>query len=380
MRVRAVAMVVAVGLVVAACSSGDGEEATTAGGAGTSSTADAGASSTAAGDDDEADPVTDGGDGGADLATLAAEVPAAPSAGCGSPEAGAEAGSESRVDTTVGGRERWYLRHVPSAHDGSTPVPVVMDLHGYSEGAEVHRAMTSMQEMGEAEGFVTIFPHGDGPVPRWESTPGSPDSDFLAQVLDEVEAELCVDTNRIYVTGLSNGAFMTSALMCDHADRIAAAAPIAGIQPVDGCEPARPVPVLTFHGTEDPFVSFDGGFGPGVATLPTPDGQGTMGDAVVPDEPTGPTVPEITAIWAERNGCEPEPTETSSADDVTEVAWDCPLGHEVVLVRIEGGGHTWPGSPFLASATDLVGTTTMSIDANEEMWAFFQEHPLGVTG
>ena len=378
-RRRAMAvMATAAVLLVGACSSDADDQATTDTPAGTAPDGTA-----APGPDDTAVP-------DADLATLAAEVPAAPSAGCGTETAVSLEVGEARVDTTAGGVDRWYLRQVPSAHDGDVPVPVVMDLHGYSEGAQVHRAMTGLADVGEAEGFLTVTPHGDGPVARWLSTSGSADSEFLGQVLDELEAQACVDTNRIYVTGLSNGAFMTSVMLCDHADRIAAGAPVAGIQVIDGCDPARPVPIATFHGTEDPFVSFEGGFGPGVATLPTPDGQGTIGDAaeIEGTDPEasgvegsgGLTVPEVTAVWAERDGCGPDPTETQLTEDVVVVSWPCPLGQEVVLYRVDGGGHTWPGSTFLESAVDLVGTTTFTIDANELIWAFFQDHPLGVAG
>ena len=321
------------------------------------------------------------------------DVPADPSAGCGT--ATDVAAGQERIDTTVEGAEvpeRWYLRFVPTAHDGEVPVPLVVDLHGYSEGAEVHVAQTGLGEFGEEQGFAVVLPHGAGPVPRWLSTPGSPDVTFLAQVLDEAEASLCIDRNRIYVTGLSNGAFMTSVLMCELSDRIAAAAPVAGIQPVEGCEPTRPVPVVTFHGTDDPFVSFDGGIGPAVATLPTPDGSGTLGE--LEDTPEAqeqaaengldggddaPTVPEITEVWADRNGCVGEPTESPVGEDVVQVAWTCPGGQDVVLYRIEGGGHTWPGSPFMVDAVDLVGTTT-TIDANRVLWDFFVAHPLGVAG
>src|SRR5690606_9654098 len=122
--------------------------------------------------------------------------------------------------------------------------------------------------------------------------------------------------NRVYVAGLSNGAFMTSTVACDHADRIAAAAPVAGIVAPEDCDAARPVPVVAFHGTEDTFVAFDGGLGSSVADLPSPDGEGTMGDDVSALEeeaagegtaPVGPSVPEATATWAGRNGCDTEP-------------------------------------------------------------------------
>jgi len=138
------------------------------------------------------------------------------------------------------------------------------------------------------------------------------------------------------------------------------------------------VPVIAFHGTADTFVAFDGGLGSSVADLPQPDGSGTLGDAAedAEDEPAGPTVPETVAAWAARNGCEGDPAEEVVADDVTLLAHPCPPGAFAELYVVDGGGHTWPGSEFDLSIESIVGPVTMSIDANELMWAFFQEHPL----
>lgn len=60
------------------------------------------------------------------------------------------------------------------------------------------------------------------------------------------------------------------------------------------------------------------------------------------------------------------------------VSYSCPQGADVELYRIEGGGHSWPGSDFSARVESYVGPTTFSIDANEVMWSFFQDHPLTV--
>ena len=68
-----------------------------------------------------------------------ASVAPAPSSGCRGGAAGLAAG-EQKTTITSGGVERWYFRHVPATHDGTTPLPVVVDLHGYSEGAVVHTA------------------------------------------------------------------------------------------------------------------------------------------------------------------------------------------------------------------------------------------------
>lgn len=323
-------------------------------------------------------------------ATEPAAVAAAPSAGCASPgEVVAEAGPEGheRVTITSGGQERWYLRRLPPAHDGSSPVPVVLDFHGYSEGAEVHVAMSDLGTFGDAEGFVTITPHGQGPVPRWDVDLDGDDLAFVGDLLDEVEATLCVDTNRVYATGLSNGAFLTSAIACRYAARVAAVAPVAGVRDIEGCDPDRPVPVVAFHGTDDEFVTFDGSPGGAVADLPAPDGSGrSIGDLQEegesgpgPDADAGPPppgVPDIVAAWADRNGCEGDLAAEPVADDVTVDRYDCPAGASTELVRIEGGGHAWPGSELSAAVADIVGHTTMSISANEVMWAFFQDHPL----
>jgi polyhydroxybutyrate depolymerase len=267
-----------------------------------------------------------------------------------------------------------YLEVLPSSYSSAAPMPLVMDLHGYQEGLEIHRMMSNMTSTGEAHGFVVVIPEVTNTVPRWDASIGSPDTLFLAAVLDQVEANHCIDLNRVYVTGLSNGAFMTSVLACQLSDRVAAVAPVAGIRDPEGCAFQRPVPIITFHGTADTYVAYDGGLGSSVANLPTDDG-GTIGTAVVAN--TGPTIEEIAAAWAGRNGCAASPPAvTAVAPDVDELAFDCPPATETELYRVNGGGHTWPGSAFSQQIESIVGYTTVSIDANELMWAFFQAHPL----
>jgi polyhydroxybutyrate depolymerase len=48
-------------------------------------------------------------------------------------------------------------------------------------------------------------------------------------------------------------------------------------------------------------------------------------------------------------------------------------GAEVVLVIIEGAGHTWPGQQ---PAVKFLGKSTRNVSANEMMWEFFQKHPM----
>ena len=255
--------------------------------------------------------------GAATSIASAADMPAAASAACASGSAAAP--GETTVSFTGAGMDSTYIRHVPPTATAGEPLPMVLDLHGYSEPATVHVQQSGLATYGDTMGFVTAIPQITRAGAAWDSTVGSPDVQYIDELLDELEATVCVDTNRVYVAGLSNGAFMTSILACDLSDRIAAAAPVAGIQAPDDCRPERPVPVVSFHGTADTFVPYTGGLGSSVAALPNADGTGTIGSGPPSSDPvsTGPSVPERAATWAVRNGCAADPTETPVADDVT---------------------------------------------------------------
>lgn len=311
----------------------------------------------------------------------ASAVPAAPSAGC-TPRNSAPAAGSTKQTITSGGVSRWFWLDVPPAVSGGNPLPLVLDLHGYSEGADIHTQMSGLGKFGESKGFVTVTPQGSGAVPMWDTGFHSADMNFLGDALDTVEQKMCIDTNRVYSTGLSNGAFMTSAVACRYSDRIAAVAPVAGARVITGCTLTRPVPIVAFHGTADGFVSYDGGLGQSALDLPAPDGSGRkLGDTLSPKElakwrAAGRAIPDTMQAWAVRNGCPKGHREQQVAADVTRLVYACPPSKAVELYRVTGGGHTWPGSPFSVAAGSLVGHTTMNISADEIMWRFFQDHPL----
>ena len=95
------------------------------------------------------------------------------------------------------------------------------------------------------------------------------------------------------------------------------------------------------------------------------------------------SVDDTIKTWCEFNNCEMEPKllkEASREEDGTSVERFERRGssHDavVVLVKINGGGHTWPGGP---NALAFLGKTTKNISANDTMWRFFLEHPLAAT-
>jgi polyhydroxybutyrate depolymerase len=305
-------------------------------------------------------------------------LPAVGSAGCATHAAVAP--GEQTIPLTVDGQTGVYYQQVPSTYDGRSPLPVVFDLHGYGESASLQVTLTALGTYGQTHGFITITP-GDTttPVPLWETTLDSHDMAFMNQLFDTVEQTLCVNQRRLYVTGYSDGAFMTSAIACRFAGRVAAVAPVAGIQDAAGCHPSRPVPVVAFHGTADPFVHFNGTPSKTAANLPAPTGKSSSLGATVAAGTLlkkGPTIPQETAGWARRNGCRPKATDTRAATGVTLIRYRCPHGADVELYVVKGGGHTWPGSAFSRKIKSVVGFTTFAITANAVMWRFFSAHPL----
>ncbi|MQY27589.1 alpha/beta hydrolase family esterase [Nocardia aurantia] len=310
-----------------------------------------------------------------ETSTAQADTAAVASPGCGAADRAA-AGSAT-LQFASGGQTGHYIRDVPGAADG--PLPLVLDLHGYLEPAEIEHASSGLGEFGNTHGFVTVTPQLDEPgLPRWAFAPGDPDIDYLSELITHVEATACVDLRRVYAAGLSMGAFTSSALACRLSDRIAAVAPVAGLEDFDWCRPTRPVPVIAFHGTADPIVAYTGGVGPNARYLPSPDGSGSVvqqngGPAVQGPGPQ--SIPDNAAAWARRNGCSGAPVQSHVAPDVDLTTYPCPENGAVQLYSVVGGGHTWPGSAY-AFPDALTGPTTHSISADQLLWDFFRAHPL----
>ncbi|MGW7269578.1 alpha/beta hydrolase family esterase [Streptomyces sp. NPDC054864] len=257
-----------------------------------------------------------------------------------------------------GGLTRTYQLHLPEGYTPGRAWPVVLAFHGRGNtggGTEEFSKLSTLPAIvAYPEGVVGT---GDGQRQAWQgapyAAPGVDDVTFTGDLLDALETGLCVDRRRVYATGKSNGAGFTALLACRMSDRIAAIAPVAGaFYPGTGenCRPARPVPVIDFHGTAD-------------ATIPY------AGD---PDRGL-PALRDWLTAWADRDGCRGRTPDRSTAPDITESRWvHCAGGAEVRHVAVAGGGHTWPGADSYSGG----GHTTQSIEAHEVMWKFLRRHHL----
>lgn len=264
------------------------------------------------------------------------------------------------------GLHRTYLLHIPKGYDPNRPVPLVLNLHGTFMTAQNEAGLSFMSSVADREGFLVVYPNGtrgaDGKTlgwnvfnradPAWGTSNwrNVDDVGFLDALVARLENHLCVDTTRVDVTGMSNGASMAYHMACVATPWLAAVAPVAGLVPQGQCLMTHPIPLLAFNGVDDPLVKY-------------------KGQLIVW------SVPSSVANYARGLGCRtPGQTGFAQGDVVETVYAACRGGATVQLYTITDGGHTWPGG-FPLNWEGL-GKTTYVINASTLMYAFFMAHPL----
>jgi polyhydroxybutyrate depolymerase len=279
------------------------------------------------------------------------------SAGCLSRTAPV-AGVTTHETVTSGGVEREYLLHLPAGYQSHRPTPLVMAFHGRKGDGSDIEAFSGIDDL-DAIAVYPVGAKGEADQRAWQSAPyaaaGVDDVKFVSDLLDKLQATLCVDANRIYATGKSNGAGFVSLLACQLPYRIAAFGTIAGAfypGTTVGCDTSAPAPIVDFHGTADPTIRYEGDVSHGVAT------------------------PAL-MVWAQNrathNHCATGPVQTAIGADVLQFSWNGCVQHaNVTHYRIIGAGHTWPGELVDSGP----GSATQTIKATQVIWDFFSTHPL----
>ncbi|MBV6509560.1 MAG: hypothetical protein JJLCMIEE_02654 [Acidimicrobiales bacterium] len=311
-----------------------------------------------------------------------------PSPGCGADAAVSTGVSENLLST--GDVERHYRLFVPSDYDGETPLPLVVSLHGLTMTSDMQAVATGFEDLAERDGAVVVTPDGYGAVQFWniiDHELAQDDVAFIAELLEELEGTLCIDTGRVYATGISNGALMSGVLACRLPESFAAIGSVAGIMTLPPCEDGEPVAVLAIHGTDDAIVPYEGGLSASIeAFLHSTDLLGLEGgldaqaEAIPVLDEALPPVEDAAAEWAEIDGCAPDPEESAVSEEVTLLNWGgCEDNTEVSFYVVEGGGHTYPRGESLEGfdwglIEAFVGYTTTDIDSTELIWDFFAEH------
>ncbi|KZP08298.1 carbohydrate esterase family 1 protein [Athelia psychrophila] len=290
--------------------------------------------------------------------------------GCGAPSPWA---FDSTGHATITLSDRSFLVHIPANYQANTTHAVVFSFHGYGKNSQNQELITGLSEKGlllNKKGIIAVYPlgvvgigrdDGDPPGPAWQGAPyAQPDVDdvaFTKDVVASVSSNLCVDSQRIYASGKSNGGGFTNLLACDSttSSLFAAFAPVsaalyADTHPLTGCTPSGSVPLINFHGLSDTVIRFGG-------QLADKEGD------------TAYALPNITIYrqdWALQDGC----TTTVSSSlthpftDTTLKEWDCSATDTRAVVRgytVTGLGHSWPGTLGLDGGVTTFNATTAAI-------------------
>jgi polyhydroxybutyrate depolymerase len=251
---------------------------------------------------------------------------------------------------------RTYRAYLPTAYDMGNPLAVVLVFHDYGKNTQFAEKNTGFSQLAEQQQFIVVYPQGlfdgDSDQPFWASLGpvdyGIDDVLFVSNVLDDVQQKACVDPQRIYATGFSNGGGMVNLLACRLSGRIAAFAPIAGnyFSLPGGCRTSRPIALLEMHGTDDSQLPYDGTDASKNPTWPLPSVQSWLQE------------------WARRNGCSLQSTLFLQTSTVTALRWSpCDSDVAIVHYRLEHAQHAWPQPIEGRSAAAII-------------WTFFQSYRL----
>ncbi|WP_259070666.1 alpha/beta hydrolase family esterase [Mucilaginibacter sp. X4EP1] len=258
--------------------------------------------------------------------------------------------------------KRSFLTYIPSITDKDYKMALIISLHGGFASPKGQFHLADFRPIADKDKFIVICPASKHIWHDGKNNGGIDDVKFIDRLITYAINTYHIDPERIYVTGISNGGFMTSRLACQLYKRIAAIAVVAASLDVnEGYDLVSPMPVIYMHGTKDKIVSYNGGK--------------MFGRQIYSQK-------EILQKWIKLDGCNPKPVITNIADtakDSTSVVKEEYLnpanGIKVVGYTINNGGHTWPGGwQFMPEF--IVGKTTKNLNACQVIWDFFKPYKL----
>ena len=282
--------------------------------------------------------------------------------------------SVSEHTVRTGGMERMYLSYTPAGLAAERKYPLLLVLHGGGGNAKQTMSFCGFNVLADRDKFLVVYPEGykkgwhDGRIaPAVDAYAEDVDDiSFISSVINEMQSSLPVDPNRIFATGISNGAMMSLHLAHKLSEKIRAIAPVCGSiaeNQAKAFRPAHPVAVLVINGTDDPLVPYDGGY-----VLSERSRRGRIVStnkmmeiwmSLIPssDKPKSQAMRDAD----QNDGCLPE--------RIIFPSWG--INNPVQLVRITGGGHTWPGGKQYLPKM-IVGKVCKDFKAEEVIWEFFR--------
>ena len=282
------------------------------------------------------------------------------------------------------GEVRRYFLYVP-ADLSDEPVPLVIVLHGGDQTLDetLRHAPAQWMQLAVRDKFIVVYPAGRNR--HWhdcrDDNQGSDADDvgFINALINELSISYAVDSRRIYATGESNGGMMCFRLACELSDRIAAVGAVAADYPAIHTEctgPVNPVSILIMNGTADPIMPWDGG------CIKNRSGKCWNSKGTVM------STPETVEFWRSFLQADaapiideiPDNDKTDNSTVTRETYAHGIEGTEVVLYKINGGGHTYPTIAWKTSDAGRsilpLGNQNQDIEGIDCIWEFFKRHTL----
>jgi poly(3-hydroxybutyrate) depolymerase len=243
--------------------------------------------------------------------------------------------AQSNVTLTmqVDSKARHTVFHVPSGIDKPA---VVFFIHGANGSGPNFKNESRGDAAADKEKFIAVYPSAssNGGTGTWDDMRGTGNFPFFFAILDTLDVRYKIDRTRIYMTGFSQGGFISFAAGCFYADKFAAIAPASG-HTMESCTLKRPVPVFLTFGANEDKVAFQADI----------------------DK------------WVKWNNCPttfktqtPFPATNSNSKATLNTYGPCDKGSVVLMNSIAGQGHQWPATNNMVLA--------------DEAWAFFKGYSL----
>ena len=222
------------------------------------------------------------------------------------------------------GIDRSFIYYTPSSWTQNESLPVLFVLHGLIQDANGIMNITEFNDIG-----------------------------FIEELAAYMQNNFNTDPSKQYLSGFSNGGFMSHKIACESSQCFAAIATVSGnmSDTVDmNCNPIHPTSVLHIHGTADPVVIYSGS--------PT----------------TGVSVDATIEKWQMFLACDATPITTDMPNNVLldfsspqRIVYQNCGASSLELIKITGGGHQWPGIVTLIGG---LGNINMDFYSPQVIWDF----------
>lgn len=267
---------------------------------------------------------------------------------CSNNFANFEANKTNKYTLNIDGIDRTYYVHTPKDYDASVRYPVIMNFDGISGSGLGMQHYSGVNKLP----VISVYPDplvGKGGFTAWQGAPYSLDGDgdvkFVKAVLDNLPANYCVDSTKIFGVGMSNGGGFAMILGCELSQYFRAVVGVSGAYYTECTSKGREASVMAIHSATDAAVPFYGSLERGL-----------------------PPVTEWAKTQAKERSCKSRALKPSTGSIEQTTWYDCRDDSLVRLVVVGSGSHGW----FLLPE----GMTSMNYrdpSMAAYVWAFLEE-------